>query len=121
MGYMRHHAIIVTTSQDIAPIYRKALEIFDPILVGNIVKSTVNGYYSFFIGPDGSKEGWIDSMDGDTNRGKFIEYLESQRYSDNSSSINWVEIQYGDEERETKIVNDSDKIIREVGYNYETD
>lgn len=120
MGYIRHHAIIVTSLESyIDKLYTKALEIFNPCQVGDIVVSTVNEYFSFLIGPDGSKEGWNESWDGNDNRQKFIDYLETFRYSDNSSPIDWVEIQYGDDDGVTMIINDSDKIIREVGYNDE--
>ena len=77
MGYMRHHMIVVTSwdKKLIWEAHMKACEIFfQPSHVGNsvgvtpIMTSPVNHYYTFFVPPDGSKEGWNDSDDGDENR-----------------------------------------------------
>lgn len=58
MGYMRHHAIIVTswTGDALVPARQAALSIFPPDQVSGIVNGAMNGYASFFVGPDGSKE-----------------------------------------------------------------
>ena len=113
MGYMRHHMIVVTTYDDrlIQQAHTKATEIFGrPERVGvhmavtPIVVSAVNQYYSFFVPTDGSKEGWSDSDDGDQNRAEFITWLESQRYEDQSSPFKWAEVQYGDEQRDNRVL-----------------
>jgi len=65
-------------------------------LVSKIVMSVSNGYGSFFIAPDGSKEGWSTSDDGDSLRDKAIEILDSYNFDDGSSPFAWVEVQYGD-------------------------
>jgi hypothetical protein len=108
MGYMRHNTIIVTcfTEDYINKAHSKALEIFDDLLVSNVIHSVINGYISFFIAPDGSKEGWSESDEHDTRRNEFIEWLSNAEvYAD------WVEVQYGDNDKETKIVRDSDHVI----------
>lgn len=109
MGYMRHHVIIITSwNQDLLKkAHLKAKEIFP--IVSEIYEGVINNYKSFFIPPDGSKEGWNESNEGDKNRQNFVEWLDAQRYSDNSTSLDWVEVQYGDDERETKIVRHSDE------------
>ena len=114
MGYMRHHTIIVCSwnEQLLASVHSEAVTIFDT-QVSNIVKSKMNGYYSFFIAPDGSREGWEDSDEGDKKRNEFIGYLETQKYEDSSTPVAWVEIQFGDDEGETKIIRDSDLWKRE--------
>lgn len=97
MGYMRHHAIVVTgCGERIENAH--ALAVTFCHTVSGIVDSRVNGERSFFIPPDGSKEGWQDSDDGDRERESFIASL-SKLY------VDWVEVQYGDGNRETKIVN----------------
>jgi hypothetical protein len=73
-----------------------------------VVESKINGYLSFFIAPDGSKAGWGDSNEGDERRDKFISWCDEQRYSDGSTSLQWVEVQYADDEKKTKIIRDSD-------------
>ena len=115
MGYMRHHAIIVTgwNRELVLTVREHAVDIFSGhCSVSPIISSHMNGYESFFIAPDGSKEGWTDSNCADTARDVFVAYLNSQRYPDNSSSLSWVCVQYGDDEGLTAIVADSDEYKR---------
>lgn len=104
MGYMRHHAIIVTTKyggrEAIVPAHLKAIDLFDPRQVSEIAEAPVNGYYSFCIFPDGSKEGWDDSDTGDRARDAMVEWLVGQ-------SLDWVEVQYADDNWLTEIVRSS--------------
>lgn len=120
MGYMRHHAIVLTGYDEklVNNIHEKALIIFGGH-VSPIVESPVNGYHTFLIPPDGSKEGWFDSCAGDNHRAEFIRYLEELQYEDKSSPVSWAEIQYGDDDGETRIthgkggiLNDSDAHFR---------
>jgi hypothetical protein len=117
MGYMRHHAILITTfsEEDIKSAHEKAVEIFGDT-VSEVRESKINGYRSFAVFPDGSKEGWTDSDAGDSQRAQFVAWLNEHRYEDNSTSYDWVEVQYGDDNHETKIINDSDELIRTEGY-----
>jgi len=107
MGYMRNHCIVVTcygsTDGDMPIIdaHKKAIELFQH-LVSNIVESTCNGMFSFFIAPDGSKEGWDTSDYGNCQRDNFIKWLRDKSYD-------WAEIQYGDEEGITKVIRHSDE------------
>lgn len=108
MGYMRHHAIVVTSWKEdlLKQAHDKALEL--EMSVSNITDVVTNCYQSFLIAPDGSKEGWDESDKGDENRREFIEWADGQRYDDDSTALSWVEVQFGDEELETVIVADSD-------------
>ena len=73
MGHIRHNAIIVTgyssggtfqgTTQK---AHDKAIEL--GLLVTDIVNGKANGYSSFMICPDGSKEGWDLSNEFDSKR-----------------------------------------------------
>lgn len=116
MGYIRHHAIIVTSFDEglIQKAYMMALEIFDPQHVSPVIGPVTNAFYTFFVGPDGSKEGWKTSDDGDERRDRFIVWLDMQRHEDGSTSLDWVEVQYGDDNHETCIVRDSDQWQREA-------
>jgi hypothetical protein len=122
MGYMRHHAIIVTSwNEKLAnEAHKKACQIFSgskeydptavkPEIITPIVYASCNGYYTFLIGPDGSKEGWGTSDEGDDCRDAFISWMDEQRYDDGSTSLDWVEVQYGDDEGETKVCRHSDE------------
>ena len=113
MGYMRDNAIIVTGyyGEYIDNAHKRAKKIFGE-QVSEITPEATNGARSFFVAPDGSKEGWKESNIGDENREAFVKYLENRRYSDGSSPLNLVEVQYGDDELETKIINDSDEYRR---------
>lgn len=114
MGYQRDHAIIVSAyyGEAIDKAHATAVEIFGERRVSPILGEFTNGCRSFFIPPDGSKEGWSESGEGDARRAKLIDYLESGKYDDGSSALNWVEVQFGDDNYETKIVNDSDMHMR---------
>lgn len=98
MGYIKHHAIIITSWDDkaLAKIKKKF-----PI-VGKVIKSHINGYCSLFVPPDGSKEGWPDSDNGDIIRREIKNYIKSLAYEDGSNSVQYVEVSY-DEESEVKI------------------
>lgn len=99
MGYMRHHCIVVTgySNETLTEAHKKASEIFPAVTP--IIESRVNGYASFFIPPDGSKEWWIESNNGDIRRETFIKYLQKQ------NCLDWVELQYADDEGDDKIIN----------------
>jgi len=111
MGYMSHHAIVVTCLDQyrLVEARKRIIEEAGKIgrlysnpqstrnLVSKIVMSVSNGYGSFFIAPDGSKDGWSTSDDGDSIRDKAIKILDSYKHDDGSSPFDWVEVQYGDE------------------------
>ncbi len=114
MGYIVHHAIIVTSGwqKDLLKAYKKANKLFK--WVSPVSPEMMNGYASFFIPPDGSKEGWQDSNDGDTNRQKFLNWLDKQRYEDGSTSLDYAEIQYGDEGGNDKILQSTNVVVEIV-------
>lgn len=103
MGYIRHHAILVTSwnkkhlqkARDFAKKIKMTLT--------EITESPTKSYVSFAVMPDGSKEGWGGSEIGDTQRREFIKWLDSYRYEDGSSPLSWAEVQYGDDEGQNRI------------------
>lgn len=111
MGYIRHHAIVVTSTYDHDLLEKARLVAaskFAPEQVSAIVRGTINDTLSFFIGPDGSKEGWEHSDEGDDARDAFISWLRSTVYEDGCGPLQWVEIQYGDDDYETLALRSSD-------------
>lgn len=66
MGYMKHNTIVVTSysEESIEEAHAFAKKLFDVTtptfhvmkIVYEIIMSSINRYYSFFIAPDGSKE-----------------------------------------------------------------
>lgn len=83
MGYMAHHGVMAVvydfvmqgmfghTPPDWEGFKASVPEEFRPLLVGP-VHSVVNGYTMFAMFPDGSKEGWPASHEGDEIRARFI-------------------------------------------------
>lgn len=112
MGSISHHAIVVTGSTDngnwVAKARRKAGAIFPR--VSAVTREQNEGFESFFIPPDGSKEGWEDSNIGDERREEFKTWLDSTRYEDNSSPLQWVEVQFHDNDGNNIIVRHSDDV-----------
>ena len=74
MGYTVHHTIIVTSWDDdrIVRAHDFANACFSELApVSAIYRTSLNGYSSFAIFTDGSKEGWPDSDAGDKARAVF--------------------------------------------------
>lgn len=112
MGYMRHHAIVLTGGDwgdsPIQSIHARAVEIFGADAVSLLGPKTTNMCQSFCVFPDGSKEGWNTSNGGDENRVRFKTWLRSCR--DDCGPCDWVEVQYGDDNRHTTVIDHSDLI-----------
>lgn len=110
MGYVKHHTIVVTSCCEVSikKAQDKALKIFSKKvqgydngfnkLVSKIVKGVANYQHSFFIAPDGSKEGWEPSQLGDKLRGKFTKWLTKNGYD-------FVEVCFGGDDNYTEIIN----------------
>jgi len=79
-------------------VYAKAKELFGP-LVSEKVKTKLNGFISFFVAPDGSKEGWEESDYADKQRAELVGFIEEQQCSDGGNPIKYAELFYGDDDR----------------------
>ena len=88
MGLMKHHAIVVTgwDQGTIDEVRDLAVNMFGK-LVTPIIPSETNGYLTFFVGPDGSKEGWDRSNLYDRKREEFMDHLKTR-------AVNAAEVQY---------------------------
>ena len=118
MGYLRPTAIIVSGSYGdwIGLAHDQARTIFADHelgqLVSGIVAGVANSERSFLVAWDGSKEGWEPSDRGDEARAQFVAWLREQAYEDNSSPLDWVEVQYGGDDREViALAHDGEKEI----------
>ena len=107
MGYIRHHAIVVTSYQeiDINSALNKAISL--GMRATGVVGPTNNDTWSFLVAPDGSKEGWADSNKGDGQRESFKAWLRTSELK-GPFHAHWVEVQYGDDNGITAIVDHSD-------------
>lgn len=112
MGYMRHNAIVVTSWDEtrLTEAHGLARGIFADGMVSDVLPPVTNNYRSFLIAPDGSKEGWEESERGTVAREQFKKAMKRQRYA---GYIDWAEIQYGDDEREAKLIDAGDFSQRE--------
>jgi len=103
MGYIKHDAIIVTSwDGDLLQEAAKKAQQCGLRIIGPSGEA-FNGYKSMLVCPDGSKEGWTESDEGDSKRADFIEYLNSIRHKDNSSPLEWVAVSYGSDDWDAKI------------------
>lgn len=105
MGTFQHDAIIVTGGDtEIVPVYEMAKSIFDrrrwgkltpgyTNLVTGIARGPSNDQSSFLIAPDGSKEGWENSNDGDDRRDEFVRWLKE---SPEAEYVTWVAVSFGE-------------------------
>lgn len=108
MGYYAHHAVIIHVSgssidgphtqscirfPDLDG-FRKALpQEFQQLLIGPI-PGAINGDYSVVFLPDGSKEGWETSDEGDRIRHRLVD-LFNQFYEDLSTPFDVAEVRFG--------------------------
>lgn len=91
MGTIHHHAIVVTGYDDhIDRAHRAAKDIFP--FVSEVSAPATNCYQSFFIPPDGSKEGWGESEEGDIRRSQFITKLREMH----DCYVDYIEVEYGE-------------------------
>lgn len=104
MGYMKYEAVIVTTwfgrehtMPDMDAFRASIPEDFRRLVIGPVLTVT-NGYYTYALLPDGSKEGWDTSDLGNEIRQRFLD-LFPERYEDGSSRHCWVHVAYGRDHR----------------------
>lgn len=104
MGYIKHDAIIVTTySQERMDLLVGAATRIGVTLAGP-VESPINHMLTALVAPDGSKEGWPESDEGDARRARLIEWLDSQRFTDGSSPYSWAHVSYSSDDRKARVV-----------------
>lgn len=90
MSDVIHHAVVVTSwdPDKLMTAHTFAIEL--GMHVSNISKRVTNGYASFCVFPDGSKEGWAESDDHDAKRAQFYRHLEKNR-----THLEWAVVRYG--------------------------
>lgn len=70
--------VVSSENQDaILKAWWKARKLIGQRLVTPIYLATCNGYQTFFIIPDGSKEGWEDHIDYCNKREELMKWLKS--------------------------------------------
>ena len=103
MGTIRHNAIVCTSDFEeiINLVHKKAFEIFEG-KVTNVVGGCTNGYSSFLVVPDGSKEDQDTSDEWDNKRDEFIEWINGYIFTDGEFKneelniyLDYVELSFG--------------------------
>lgn len=110
MGYFRHDAIAVTSfnEPDVKKAHAKAEEI--GLSVTPISAVVVNGYCSFMICPDGSKEGWSESNEGNEQRAAWIDWAKTEGQS---LCLDWIHISFGGDDPDQAAIHDYAQNIEE--------
>ena len=96
MGTIHHHAIVVTSYD--GELTRKVHQV--AVRIGGNVSpvsyASTNGYTSFCVFPDGSKEYWSESDEADGRRKELIKYIDSLAYEDGSNTVEYAHISFGE-------------------------
>ena len=101
MGYIKHHAIVVTSWEgDRLEKARNVAKKFG-CNVTNIVGPLGNGYCTFTVVPDGSKEGWATSDEGDEARENFKAWMVANH---DGNWWEWVEVAFGTDDANATII-----------------
>lgn len=100
MSHVRHHYLIVTTYCEDKATAALMQANACGLQTTELLLSPVNNYWTFFVGPDGSKEGWEDSEAGNQRRAAFCEWVGSQMYEDGSNSLQVLLVHDGEGEPE---------------------
>jgi hypothetical protein len=90
MGTIRHNAIVITASaqRDLVSLQQKCTEL--GVLHCTQPNEGINGYRSLLVCPDGSKEGWPASDEGNNRRDLLAAWLKLQ------GTYEWAEVWYGE-------------------------
>lgn len=105
MGNINHNAVIATTWNNdcfermVAWIsqlkHENPFDNNNPPEMFMISGRVINGYRTIILIPDGSNEGWKESEVGNNLRDTFIQRLEEDKYEDESSPWDYIEVGYG--------------------------
>jgi hypothetical protein len=120
VGYIRHDMVLVSvdgyvfdrgwvrpelTAPDIDAFRASLPPEFRRLLVGP-VHSAINNYMHWVFLPDGSKEGWDTSEEGDRYREMFIALFADKHYPDGSSpyDVAITKVRFGGDEPDAATV-----------------
>lgn len=114
---IRHHVIVVTSNQkeklekirkEVIELYQSKMEAKNSSkLVGPIQESLINGFVTFLIAPDGSKEGYDASDDADRIRQLVVDLVRSFPSNEEEGYLQFVEVSYGQDDGKAQIVSNN--------------
>ncbi|MCH9735825.1 MAG: hypothetical protein K0U78_14945 [Actinomycetia bacterium] len=96
MSHVNHTSMSVTSWD-----HDKLMEIREKLILINlpvtaVYKSQINGYSNFFVIASGSKFGWDHDIKHRTNMKEAEEIIDSYKYEDGSTSIDYCISNYGE-------------------------
>lgn len=104
MGYIAHDAVLVSTAEyragglpDVEAFRQSLPEPWRRLVIGPIEAVANFGVFYAFL-PDGSKEGWDTSDEGDRYRSQFVA-LFATAYEDGSSTDDVISVRFGEDFR----------------------
>lgn len=94
MGFILHDAIIVSAfiDLDIERAHAKAIALGLPVT--SIFGPVLNGYRSFLVVPEGSKEGWEDPDGSERKRSAFLDWMKLNRYPGGSNLLDFCIVEW---------------------------
>lgn len=115
MKNIKHHTIVITSNEKpkleslrnaIINLYKEKMEAKKGgQLVTPLFESLINNFNTFYVIPDGSKEGYDASDDGDLIRKLIVQLCEKYKEADGSNPIRYAELYYGDDDNKSEILN----------------
>lgn len=115
MRNIKHHIIVITGHdlEELMSLRSSLLELAKinveasngNKMIGEAVETLINNYYTMVLYPDGSKEGHETSDDCDILREKIVVHLKSYKKTAPESSLNFVEISFGDDLGKASLLN----------------
>lgn len=114
MKNIKHHTIAITSNDKVQlealrnrvlSIYKEKMEAKKGNqIVSPIFESLINSFCTFYIIPDGSKEGYDASEDGDTVRKSIVELINSYNQAGRENIFRFIEISYGEDASAPQII-----------------
>lgn len=97
MGIINHDCVIATSWDNSSVLELDRLA--KAANIGPLVITERNqfGDQTVMLPPDGSKEGWPDSGEGDNMRDAFVKLIKTFDYEDGSNPFKWVEVSFGEQ------------------------
>lgn len=104
MGYIKHDGIIVTSGdrKDAEVAAGKATAL--GLQCTSIVESRTNGYASFLIIPDGSKEGWEASEEAEKARSLWKAWAEKDAVVKDHVFVDYAHVRFGGDDEYAAVI-----------------
>jgi hypothetical protein len=103
MAIVIHKAIVVTCANPERIEKARVTAVGIGLPVSDALNSLGNGYWTFFVGPDGSEEASPDADQGDRLRNSFVQWLKTQESELEGPYYEWAEVEYGKDKADREL------------------